>query len=60
MSGIFDRIKKILNAQVTGEVPKDAFSKDGVVLDVDADLQELHSLQVLSEDANGEDRKSVV
>lgn len=41
MSGIFDRIKKILNAQVADEVPKDAFSKDGVVLDVDADLQEL-------------------
>lgn len=59
MSGIFDRIKKILNAQVADEVRKDAFSKDGVVLDVDADLQELHSLQVLSEEANGEDQGGV-
>lgn len=55
MSGIFDRIRKIMNAQVAGELPKDTFAKDDVVLDVDADLQELQSLQVPSEDANGED-----
>lgn len=56
MSGIFDRIRKILNAQVADEVQKDASAKDGLVLDVDADLQELQSLQVPSEDDNGEDQ----